>query len=173
MTRAGVYMTKSIDEILAITEPAAFADAIIAFVNDKQIAHSFESLTATEKIVLLACDCSYRLVRGGLLDPLFNPGREWRDAMLAALHEIGATHAERILGTAATLVDAIPEEQARRADTLGDVMTLAGEDKLEALSQELRSSGAQAQIDRQLFSYIVQHRARFRTVTGTNDSTCS
>jgi hypothetical protein len=150
---------KSLDEVLAISDPAPFVDAGIAFVNDQQIAHSFESLTATEKVVLLANDCSYRLIRGGLTDPLLNPGLEWRNAMLSALSEIGATDAEGILRAGADLFDAVPEQ----AGTYGDVIALAGEDKIDALSREFDRCDAQVEIDRRLFEYIVRHRERFRS----------
>jgi hypothetical protein len=148
----------SLDQVIGISEPQAFVDAIIAFVNDKERAHSLESLTSIEKIVLLANDCSFRLLRGGFTDPLLNPGPEWRDAMLSALAEIGATNTERILRAGANVLDAVPEQ----AGTYGEWIELAGEEKIDALSRELDRCEGQAEVDRRLFTYIVEHRGRFR-----------
>jgi len=154
-------MTMSLDDILRLDD-AAFANAIIEFVNDKQIAHGFDSLTDVEQTVLLANDCEFRIVRSGIMDLAGYPEHEWRDAMIASLAEIGATQTAALLREATRLFDAIPAHERERAETIDDLYALAGADKLDRLSATAETVACDAEIANCLHRYIVRSRARFR-----------
>jgi hypothetical protein len=154
-------MTKSLDDILQLDD-AGFANAIIEFVNDEQIAHGFDSLTDIEQTVLLANDCEFRIVRSGIIDPASYPEKEWREGMIASLAEIGAAETAALLREATRLFDAIPAHEKERAETIDDLYALAGAEKLDGLSAAAETSACDAEIANCLHRYIVRNRARFR-----------
>jgi hypothetical protein len=128
-------------------------------VLEKSIRHGQTSLSPIERTIHAARTCSIEIVGGGFTDPLVNTTIEWSYEMIRALAEIGATRAERILRAGADLVAAVPDEAA---STIGDVIRLAGEERLDALEREFEACDGAGEIDDALTEYIVKNRSRFR-----------
>jgi hypothetical protein len=151
---------KTLAEVLTISDDEEFAQAIILYVLDKSIKHGSTSLSPIERTIKAANNCSYKILNGGFTDPLTNTSIEWCYEMLVALAEIGASNAERILRAGADLVAAVPDDAVK---TIGDVIRLAGEEKLDALEREFDGCDGQGEIDGALVDYIVKNRSRFRS----------
>ena len=115
-----------LEDALAKTDPLERADALVAYVNEKNRTVGWDSLTGIERTIFIVDVYRFKLIQSGLSSTVVWDPPDFRDRAISALERIGATTTSSILRRAAALIDSVPAERMATLHTIGDVTGALG-----------------------------------------------